>query len=257
MSYQTVIVAEIPHGITVTINRVSHRNSINKLLLTELHTILEQAEKNDDYKVIVLRGQQNLFCTGIDFTEIIDIKLAEAGQLASQYNLLLKRLTLLPKITIALVEGQAMAGGIGLLAACDFVISSSNSQFTLSEVLWGLLPANVLPYLIRRVGFQQAYFLTLSAQTLSATEALTIHLIDFMTENVDELLQKQILRFARLEIETIKDLKHYFRKLSFIDDNIEQLAVTELTRLIQQPRVQNHIKRFLQQGILPWEGLYE
>ncbi len=255
LNYKTLLVNDIQHGISVTLNRPEQKNALNSLSLSELQNVISEAEKNPACRVIILKGQQGLFCTGMDFHEAIEHipQGKEAAQWSSHYMALLKRISLSSKIVIAQVDGQVMAGGIGLVAASDLVIATSKSQFSLSEALWALLPANVLPYLIRRVGFQKAYLMTLTTQTLSAAEAHTINLVDELTDQPEDVLKKLMLRFVRLEQQTVSDLKRYLRKLWIIDEKMEQTAIQELARLIQEPRVQGNIKRFVEQGKFPWE----
>lgn len=256
MNYNTLIVEEIPQGTSVTLNRIDRKNSLNILLIEELHQVLDQAEKNDDCRLIILKGQQGIFCTGMDFQEAAynNTQGTDTIQFSSRYQAILKRFTSMPKIIVSIIDGVVMAGGVGLVAASDLVIATSKSQFTLSEALWGLLPANVLPYLIRRIGFQKAYSMTLTTQTVNVSEALAMHLIDELSDHPDEALRKYLLRLTRLDPKTILDLKNYFHKLWIISDDMEQLAILELSRLMKDQRIQNNIQRFIEQGKFPWEG---
>lgn len=256
MAYQTLVVTEIAHGLSVTLNRIAQRNSLNSAIMTELHQVLDQAEKNPAYKLIILKGQQGIFCTGMDFQEVSKkggLQKEDADEFAKNYMALLKRFATIPKVIIAHVDGQVLAGGVGLVAASDVVIATSKSQFCLSEALWGLLPANVLPYLIRRAGFQKSYLMTLTTQTISATEAHTFQLVDELSDQPEEVIRKLIIRLARLDSQTIHDLKSYFRKLWIVDERVEQIAADELARLMQEPKVLNNIKRYVEQGKFPWE----
>lgn len=259
MDYKTLLVADIPHGISITLNRLEQRNSLNSVILGEIHQALDAAEKNSACRLIVLKGQQGIFCTGMDFSEIsqVTVQKENAAQFAGKYMGLLKRFATLPKIIVALIEGQVMAGGVGLVAASDIVIATNKSQFTLSEALWGLLPANVLPYLIRRIGFQKSYFMTLTTQAMTAADAYACHLVDELSDDPTDALRKHTIRLARLNEQTIHDLKAYFRKLWLIDDKMEKLALDELARLMQESRVQNNIKRYVQEGKFPWETINE
>src|SRR5439155_22787849 len=81
-------------------------------------------------------------------------------------------------ITLSHVQGKANAGGIDIVAACDIVLADHAAQFSLSELLFGLFPACVLPFLIRRVGFQKAHYMTLMTQPISAQRAHTWGLVD-------------------------------------------------------------------------------
>lgn len=260
MTYQTLLVADIPQGISITLNRIEHRNTLNSLLITELHQALDHAETHSACKIIVIKGQQRIFCTGMDFQEVAQSGLSNADdikQFVEHYMALLKRFALMPKIIIACVDGQVMAGGVGLVAASDIVFATSQSQFTLSEALWGLLPANVMPYLIRRVGFQKAYTMTLTTQALSAAEAKASHLVDEVNDQLDETLRKYLLHLSRLDKQTIHDIKNYFRKMWILDNSMEKTAIDELTRLLSESRIQNNIKHFVEEGKFPWEIMHE
>jgi polyketide biosynthesis enoyl-CoA hydratase PksH len=252
MDYNTLLVDDIPQGISVTLNRIEKRNTLNSELEKELYELLEKVEKNPDCKMIVLKGQQGIFCTGMDFQETASQTIG-GGNFSAHYQSLLKRFTSMPKIIISLVDGQVMAGGVGLVAASDIVIATSRSQFTLSEALWGLLPANVMPYLIRRIGFQKAYFMTLTTQAISAVDAHAWHLVDELTDEAEDVLRKYSLRLLRLNEQTIGDLKNYFRKMWIINDEMEHIAIQELSRLMQEPRIQNNIKSYVEQQKFPWE----
>ena len=254
MDYKTLIVNAIPQGMSVTLNRFEQRNSLNALIIQELYQVLDEVEKNAACRILVIQGQQGIFCTGMDFHEAAQGN--KAGP-SDAYQGLLKRFASISKVVITLVDGQVMAGGIGLVAASDLVIATPRSQFTLTEAMWGLLPANLMPYLIRRVGFQKAYFMTLTMLTLTAEEAYKIYLVDELSEKPEESLRKLTLRLARLDEKTILEMKQYFRKMWIINESMEYEAIQELTQLMQQPRIQNNIKRFVEQGKFPWEVTHE
>jgi polyketide biosynthesis enoyl-CoA hydratase PksH len=257
MDFQTLIVNNVPHGLSAVINRLDSQNALNAQLLKELHLLLDLAENQSDCRFIILKGQQGVFCTGMDFKELTQNSQQIQPQdttFATEYLRLLKRFSLSSQVVISEVDGKVMAGGVGLVAASDIVLATPASQFTLSEALWGLLPANVMPYLIRRVGFQPAYFMTLTTQTISAQEAYHFRLIDELTEDLITAERKYLLRLSRLNEKTILDLKNYFRKMWIVNEDMEQLAIHELTRLLNEPRVLNNVTRFVQEGKFPWEG---
>ena len=161
----------------------------------------------------------------------------------------------MPRIVIAYVDGDVIAGGLGLVAACDLVIASEESKFSLSEALWGLLPCCVLPYLARRVGYQPAYRLTLSTQSIPAEEAHRLDLVDYCSRNPSDVLRQLLLRMRRLETETVSDLKQYRQKIWPIDANVEQHATAEINRLMQSPRVRRNLNNYLERNIFPWESI--
>lgn len=234
----------------ITLNRPQERNSLNAALIQELLQAIEEAEGDINNRVIILKGQGGVFCTGMD------LKAAVQGDMpleSDAYMTLLRRLSLIPRVVIACVEGVVMAGGMGIVAASDLVIATADSQFSLSEALWGLLPCCVAPYLIRRIGFQAAYRLTLTTQTITAEEAQRLQLIDILTNTPHEEIRKQCLRLKRLHPDTIYDLKQYFRKMWVINEAMESTAVQEIARLIQLPRVQQNLTNYIQKQQFPWE----
>jgi len=240
---------------TITLSRPEARNSIDACLLDDMHAALDELE-DARAKVLVLRGQSSVFCTGLD------LRAGAAGSVVStsiteRFMALMKRLSSMPKIVVALVDGEVMAGGIGLVAASDFAIASSRSTFGLSEALWGLLPAMVLPFMIRRTGFGNAYAMTLSAETIGAEAARAMHLVDEVLELGEgdwmRLVERKVRRFERIDGRTIGEIKAYFRELWIVDDATERGAVREIDRLLSDPRIQTRMKDYAETGRLPWE----
>ncbi|HEW98420.1 MAG: enoyl-CoA hydratase [Candidatus Parabeggiatoa sp. nov. 3] len=259
MKYETINIKHSVGSLTITFNRLVQQNSINAVFLQELNEVLDQAEQDATCRLVILEGQQGVFCTGMDFTEIVqresqkDIE-ADRFFTPSHYMETLKRLTLIPKVIISKVDGKVIAGGIGLVAASDLVIATPRSQFSLSEALWGLLPANVIPYLIRRVGYQPAYKMTLTTLPISAQEAYRIHLVDELTETPDDSIRKLKPRIIRLSDSTIGNMKQYFRKMWLITEQMEEMAISEFSKLISQPKVKDNIRNFVEYGQFPWEN---
>ena len=252
---ETLIVKEAPRQLIVTISRPHRANSINETLLDELTTVLDYAEHLENCRTVVLEGAPGLFCTGMDFVEAtthLHHETAENSQ-SSNYMRVLKRFTLSPRIIVCRLDGKVIAGGVGLAAASDIVVSTNRTEFSLSEALWGLLPCCVLPFLIRRVGYQKAYVMTLTSRTLSAREAHAIQLVDEITDNLDDTLRKLTLRLNLLDDKTILDLKRYFQKMSLISRETEEFAISEGARLAAQSHVQQNIANYVARGVFPWE----
>lgn len=257
MSYTTLIV-NISKGIhNITLNRLKHRNSINKAMLVELNLALDIAENDSSCKLIVIEGQNGTFCTGMDFTmfasDVSDAYEEEADDFSVSYMNTLKRLTLSPKIILSKVDGQVMAGGVGLVAASDIVLSTNRTKLSLSEALWGLLPAMVTPYLIRKVGFQKAYYMTLTSMPVTANEARDIHLIDVVDDDIDTLTHHMSQRLSRLDESTIREMKQYFRDMWIITEQMEKKAVEKINYLASKKEVLNNITNYVRFGRFPWE----
>jgi polyketide biosynthesis enoyl-CoA hydratase PksH len=257
LNASTLRVADVEGVLTVTLQRPEARNSINQVMLQELHALLDRLETETRYPLLVLQGQPGTFCTGMDFNEVAtlrpDMPPEEREVLTRPYMQLLRRLATLPRVVIAKVDGEVLAGGMGFVAASDLVIATPRSRFSLSEVLWGLLPAMVIPYLIRRVGYQCAYRMALTTQPVSAEAALAMHLVDELSETPELALRRLRARLGRIQPATVANLKRYFRKMWLLTDEVEELAVSEISRLMFHPDFQENLRNFVEHQVYPWE----
>lgn len=235
----------------VTLDRPETKNSINSMLVSEIRDMLDKAETDTTIKVIVLEGNAQHFCTGMDFQALSsgrDDLMADPDG----YYEMLKQISGGSKVVVSKVDGQVNAGGIGLVAASDIVIASEGATFGLSEMLFGLLPACVMPFLIRRVGFQKAQWMTLITHGVSAQRAYEIGLVDEVSNNTTDILRRNLLRLLRLETGTIRNLKAYMSKLWIMNEQTQHLAVEKITGLVRSEQVQHNIKNFVKTGAFPW-----
>ncbi len=195
------------------LHRPEANNTINNLLIEECSRVLDQCEAFA--KIVVLEGLPDVFCFGADFQ---DIRKDLAGNPRHQdpeplYDVW-QQLASGPYITIAHVRGKVNAGGVGFVAACDIVICKDKAVFSLSELLFGLIPACVLPHLIRRIGFAKAHYMTLMTQPISAEQAYKWGLVDVCEENSENALRKHLLRLRRLSKTGISRHKRYMNNLN-------------------------------------------
>ena len=165
---------------TITLNRPEVRNAFNDEVIAELKAAFEQAAQADHVRCVVLAAEGPAFCAGADLNwmrRMADYtredNLADAGQLAA----MLQAIYTCPKPTIARVQGDVYAGGMGLVAACDMAVAVDSAQFCLSEVKLGLIPATIGPYVIRAMGARAAHRYFLTAERFGAAEAHRIGLV--------------------------------------------------------------------------------
>lgn len=162
---------------TITLDRPELRNAFNDELIAELAAAVRNLGANDGVRCIVLAAKGPAFCAGADLNWMKRMagysrheNLADAGHLAE----MLHRLYVCPKPTIAKVQGDVYAGGMGLVAACDMAVAVDSANFCLSEVKLGLIPATISPYVIRAMGPRAAHRYFLTAERFDAAEALRI-----------------------------------------------------------------------------------
>jgi polyketide biosynthesis enoyl-CoA hydratase PksH len=168
---------------------------------------------------------------------------------------LLRRIATTGLVVISAVDGQVMAGGIGIVAASDLVLATPASRFSLPEALWGLLPACVLPLLIRRIGFQNSYRMTLTTETMTARQSLEAGLVDELADSLDDAVRRRSLRLTRLDQETVRRMKAYFQKMWYLSDATYETAVNEIETLVRDPRIQENIRNFVEHKRFPWEKI--
>ncbi len=165
---------------TITLNRPDVRNAFNDVVIAEITAAFQEMASRADVRAVVLAAEGKAFCAGADLNwmkRMADYtrpeNLADAAQLAEMLRVMYE----CPKPTIARIQGDVYAGGMGLVAACDMAVSVDTANFCLSEVKLGLIPATISPYVIRAMGERaaQRYFLT--AERFDAQEAHRIGLV--------------------------------------------------------------------------------
>ena len=172
--------------LTLTLNRPDMRNAFNDEVVAELTQAFQDAASRADVRALVLAAVGPAFCAGADLNWMRRMadntraeNLADAAALAEMLRVMYE----CPKPTVARVQGDVFAGGMGLVAACDMAVSVHSASFCLSEVKLGLIPATISPYVIRAMGARAAHRYFLTAERFSATEA---HRIGFVHEVVSE-----------------------------------------------------------------------
>lgn len=259
LAYRSLLVTREADVLRVQINRPEANNSIDGVVLDELHAALDEAEYDESIRVVLLTGTPAAFCTGMDLSAFAATapqagKSTGAETSSALYMALLRKIALHRTVVISVVEGRALAGGVGLVAASDFVVASDQSSFGVPEVIWGLLPSMVLPYLVRRVGHQAAYRMTLLTMTIPAVEAKSMNLIDVCApaDQLDEQLDRLLHRIRRVHPPVVPVAKRYFREISTICAESESLAVATTTALAQDPHVRSSITDFIRHRRFPW-----
>lgn len=183
-----------PEGIVfITINRPEKKNAFDAATIAALHEAFETLHGADHIRAVFLRGAGGTFSAGADLSWMRDaVEWSESDNRDDAMGLarMLKALHDIPALTVALVEGAAMGGGAGLVAACDMAVAVEGSRFAFSEVKLGLIPATIAPYVIEAVGPRKARQLFLSANIFDADYAAHVGLIDMVLPegSVDEFI---------------------------------------------------------------------
>lgn len=186
----------------ITLTRTHRHNAFDDQLISELTRSLRGMESDERVRIVVLAAQGRSFSAGADIDWMKRMagygreeNLEDARALAE----LMRTLNGLAKPTLALVQGPAYGGGVGLIACCDIALSAGTAQFSLSEVKLGLIPAVIAPYVVAKMGQSAArrYFLT--AERFGAEEARRLGLVHEVVP--DEQLEARGARVAKALLE--------------------------------------------------------
>src|ERR1700736_2890015 len=165
-----------PQISVVTLNRPERRNSLTIELLTELIAAVNSAANEPSQRVLILRGAGAAFCTGLDLKDAADQTKAHAtAELVAKSLITLAETRL---ITIAAVHGAAVAGGAGIMSACDFVVAAEKTKIGYPEVRRGLVAGLVMTFLRRQVGERNMRELVLGGELIDAARAKEIGLVN-------------------------------------------------------------------------------
>jgi len=183
-----------PAAVTVWINRAERKNAFDSSTIAALHQAFETLHGQDGLRAVFLRGRGSSFSAGADLDwmrEAFDLTEGENQEDAMAMARMLKQLYDLRPVTVALVEGAALGGGAGLIAACDLAIATRDAKFAFSEVKLGLIPATVSPYVVEAIGPRRARGLFATAKGFDAAYAERIGLIDEVVDDTAALEQAQ------------------------------------------------------------------
>ena len=206
MAADTVLVAIEGAVATVTLNRPEVHNAFDDALIARLTDALEDLGARDDVRVVVLAGNGKSFCAGADLAHMKKAAgFSQAENIADAQALarLLMALGGLPKPTVALVQGPAYGGGVGLVSACDIAIAAERASFALTEVRLGLIPAVISPFVVRAIGESQSRRFMLTGERFDAETALRIGLVHEVVSGED--LEARGAEVARMLLQCSPD----------------------------------------------------
>ena len=232
------------HVARLTLNRPENGNVVNAETLAAIQSGLDAALADGDCRAVVIEGREGVFCRGMDFPATL--KEAEGGlddAFAEPYGRVVTTIRNSPKPVVAAVDGEVLAGGMGIALACDIVLATPGSVFGLSEVLFGLIPAYVFPFLLERMPYKKARFMVLSSQKFSAAQARDLGVVDEVAEDLEKALTRYLKRYSdRIQGEQLR------QALS--------VAGQQLTALLRDNGTIEAITAFLEGDRMPWAAKY-
>lgn len=192
--YETLVTRREGPVLHISLNRPESRNAMSLRMVAELRSALHAAEAGGSVRIVVLRGAGGHFCAGADLKDMAaarmramqgDSPVVEAGgvvldavaQANAQFGELCVAYAKTPLALVVVLEGSVMGGGIGLGCVADVALASESVAFRLPETALGVVPAQIAPFLLERLGYSQAKRLAVTGGRLGAADALAIGLV--------------------------------------------------------------------------------
>ena len=183
--------------LTIWFNRPEVKNALSQEMADELAGVLEAVPAETDIRFVILRGKGGAFCSGGDLKMFKTVFQSEGGadrdeivRFNAEFGRMLKAVQGMPQLFVVLIEGFAMAGGLGLSCIADVVITTADARYSLTEVTLGIPPAQITPVVIKRIGASEARRLLLTAQRFDGTEAARLGFAHFVVEDAVALDSK-------------------------------------------------------------------
>lgn len=259
--YETLTIETDQRGVArLTLSRPESANALNDTLLRELKDAFHACDQDPDIRVIVLTGAGKAFCAGGDLAWMLAINKASRSERVRGSRAvadMLYAVDTVGKPVIARINGATFGGGVGLACAADAVISAQSASFALSEVKLGLVPANIAPYVVRRMGASQARRYALSGRRFSANDAQNMGIVHEVVDDdqLDEAVEHEVAAFLEAAPEAISITKSL---IAYVDthnehDNILYTA-DRLADAWETECGREGIKSFLDKTVPSWRA---
>ncbi len=257
----TFLIEHSQDTLTLTLNRPEQHNAFDDTLIAELIDALQKIEQDNSVRTLILTGAGRSFSAGADLNwmkRMAAYSSEENREDALQLAKLMQVLNDFAKPTLAMVQGAAFGGGVGLAACCDIVLASDNASFCLSEVKLGLIPAVIAPYVIAKIGQSHArrYFLT--AERFDAQTAQSFGLVHEVV--AADQLQARAHAFCELlhqnGPQAMTASKALIRHVAAhpLDQTLRTHTATNIAEIRTSPEGKAGIQAFLNKTPPPWQS---
>jgi methylglutaconyl-CoA hydratase len=239
MDQRTIIIETEGTVARIWLNRPESRNALNRTMLEELYSALQEINHEEQFRIIILAGRGISFCTGADLKWM-----EQASRLSQEDNYrdskwpakCFHELFTSPKITLAGIHGMAFGGALGLIAACDLAVSTETAVFAFSEVKLGLIPATIAPYIFHKAGNTRVMEYLLTGRKFGAPEAEKLGLLNCCVPEgqLEQSLQELTAELLQTAPGTQRSIKKIFRSLSVFPDGA---SMDQTASLLAENRV--------------------
>ncbi|MDO5626614.1 MAG: enoyl-CoA hydratase/isomerase family protein [Pseudomonadota bacterium] len=245
---------------TWTLNAPATRNALTDEMVAALGAACQRASADAALRVVVLRGAGGHFCAGGSlghFASAIGQPHTSGSDplvaMNRTYGQLLQALCALPQVLIVAVQGAAMGGGVGLVCCADHVLAAPDAQFATPEVTLGIVPAQIAPFVVRRLGAARARDWLLSGARWGAEQARAAGLVNAVaSDDFDTDLLQQLKRFAQAAPAAAAETKQLLALLDAPLDSVLNTAAQAFARSLRGSEAPQGLKAFAARQPAPW-----
>ncbi len=271
MNYEAIKVQQTGATVHITLNRPELRNAMSLQMVAELRSALAALEAAGDVRVLVLRGAGGHFCAGADLQDMAaarlrprqnppepseaDVALDAVAQANAQFGALCVAYATTPLALVVVLEGSVMGGGLGLACVADVALACESAAFRLPETALGLVPAQIAPFLVERLGYSQAKRLAVTGGRLNAAKALAIGLVHAVhaPEQIDAALADVLMDIQACAPGAVAATKALMAKARLCEPaSLVQEAALIFSRAAQGPEGLEGTTAFLQKRKPSW-----
>jgi isohexenylglutaconyl-CoA hydratase len=181
---ETLLLREDGPFLHVTLNRPESRNAMSLTMVNELMAVFDAIARDDNCRAVILRGSNGHFCAGGDIKDMAGARMKAASgdndayfQLNRRFGEMITRANKLPQVLITVIEGAVLGGGFGLACISDVALAADDAQFGLPETGLGVIPAQIAPFVVQRIGLTQARRLALTGARFNGSEAARLGIV--------------------------------------------------------------------------------
>lgn len=248
----------------VTLNRPEARNAMSLQMTQELRAVFSAIENSESVRAVVLRGAGGHFCAGGDIKDMAGARLRamESGndeaytELNRAFGHLIAQVNQAPQVVVAVLEGAVMGGGFGLACVSDVAIAHGDAKFALPETGLGVIPAQIAPFVVQRVGLTQARRLALTGARIDGSEAARLGIAHFVAADsaeTDALLAATLAQVKKCAPQANRATKALLHRVG--EEPLDELlddAAKQFARAVAGPEGAEGTMAFVQKRPAHW-----
>lgn len=249
--------------IEVSLNRPEIRNAFNPQMILEITKYFKSLNKRVDLRAVVLRGEGKSFCAGADLNwmkDIVKYSLAKNKKDAEVLFEMFQTVSACPHPLVAMVQGAAFGGALGLIACCDIVVSEERTVFGFSEVKLGIAPAVISHFVLQKSSLGHCGPLMITGRNFSATEAQAMGLVHFVVPEIslEQTLTRTLNQFGEAGPEAVRATKALLKQVRNASSAKAKQVTTQLiAKRRVSPEGQEGLTSFLEKKTPSWKSQWK